>query len=141
MVPSFNWQLGLGYRGPDLHGKACLLSLVRDELQIDGADAQGSAEARSHKAAIRSRSSAVESGDDGVVQNRKDKSVRWLSAYLGANPGIHLSLLGIARERRNATGALDVVDKRFVGQRPLLCIAARHGRDHVSATTSESTAT
>ena len=76
--------------------------------------------------------------NDGVVQEGKDQSVGGLPTYGGPDPVLHLILLGAARERRNAPGALHAVGQRSVRARSVLRTAVVHGRRDVCAVQIES---
>ncbi len=100
-------QLGLGDRAADRADQGGVLPAVGGELQVDGEDEGSDAAADEAARAVRQRQAEAEHGDDGAVSQREDQPARRLPADPGADPRLHLALLGAARQRRDAQRAVD----------------------------------
>jgi len=71
--------------------------------------------------------------DDGALSAREDQPGRRLPADRDPDPGVSGVLLGAARERRDAPGAVRVLDPRSVLARPAVHPPGDHGGGHVRA--------
>ncbi len=76
--------------------------------------------------------------DDGALQAREDQPGRRLPADPDADPGVPRVLLGAARERRDAPGAVDAVDPGPVVAGSVLRAADPDGRGHVRPVQAQS---
>ena len=85
---------------------------------------------------LRRRPREARQGDDGALQAREDQPGRRLPADCHPDPGVHRLLLGAARERGDAPGAVRVLDPRSVLARPAVHPAGHHGGAPCSCSTS-----
>ena len=89
-----------------------VLQAVRSAVPLDGAHAQDAAAHRSAEGALRRRSPEDEPGDAGAVPKGKNQPARRLPADAGADSGVLRAVLGAARKRRVAPGAVHPAGSR-----------------------------
>jgi len=114
-----------------------LLKLLFYKRSFDGQDAHDRAAHQEHPGAVQGRPRAARQADDGDLQAREDQPGRRLPADPGADPRVPRVLLGAARERRDAPGAVDAVDPGPLVERPVLRAADPDGRGDVRAVQAE----
>ena len=129
-------QLGLDDHHRHVPDQARLLQAVRDERPFDGEDEDDRAAAQDAAGAPQGRPPGAGRGDDEPVQDREDQPGRRLPADPGADPVLPRVLLGAARERRDAPGAVHGLDPGPVLARPVLRAAGADGRRDVRRSTS-----
>ena len=99
-------QLGPGDHHRHVPDQARVLQADRRERPLDGEDAQRRAAHQGDPGALQGRPRAARPADDGAVQAREDQSARRMSAHPDPDPVLPGVLLGAARERRDAPGAV-----------------------------------
>ena len=109
-------QLGLGDHHRHVPDQARVLQADRGERPLDGEDAQRRAAHQGDPGALQGRSRAARPADDGAVQAREDQSARRLPADPDPDSVLPRVLLGAARERGDAPGAVLRLDHRPVAR-------------------------
>ena len=94
--------------------KLLFYPLEPGERPLDGQDARRRAAHEADPGHLQGRSRETRPRDDGAVQEGEDQSPGRLPADGGADPVLHLLLLGAARERGDAPGAVHALDQRPV---------------------------
>ena len=82
---------------------------------------------------LQGQPAADAAGDDAHLPRGEGQPGRRLPADHAADAGLHRALLGAAVERGDAQRAVDRLDHRPVGARPVLHPAAAHDRHHAAA--------
>ena len=131
-------QLGLGHHHRHGAHQADFLSLEPGERPLHGQDARRRAAHEADPGDLQGRPGKARPRHDGALQAGEDQPAGGLPADGRADTGVHLVLLGAARERGNAPGALHAVGQRSVLARSVLRAAPVDGRRHVRAVQAES---
>ena len=105
-VHALRRQLGLRDHPRHAAAQAAVLSAVRGQRPLDGEDEGAAAAHQGAAGDLQGRSREARPGDDGAVPAREGQSGRRLPADADPDPGVLRVLLGAARERRDAPGAV-----------------------------------
>ncbi len=117
--------------------KLAFYKLTEVERTLDGQDAPDSAAHEGAAGSLQGRQAGAQPGHDGALQAREGQPGRRLPAHPDPDAVLPRVLLGVARKRRNAPGAVRTLDHRPVDPRSLLYPAADHGRRHVRPAEAE----
>lgn len=120
-------KLGFCHSVFDDHYQTCVFSALGCRIQIDGKNARIGAKASIDERDLRGRPATHATGDDGVVQKRKNQPTRRVFTNFGSNPILHRVVLGFACQCGVERRALCFLDTRLIGERSVLRVAGIDG--------------